>query len=104
LVGRLEEIAPRLGHFETVYCQMRRPRDGDSGVVEQGNYRVVDDVVMLVDKDGVPRKDAKGKPIQHKLKPGETERGVAYKLTREHIPDRRGDFHRKIQYFNVGKI
>jgi hypothetical protein len=83
---------------------MRRPRDGDSGIVEQGNYRTEGDVVMLVDRDGVPRKDAKGKPIQHKLKPGETERGVAYKLTRENIPDRRGDFNRKIIYPNLGKI
>jgi hypothetical protein len=59
--------------------------------------------VVLVDINGAPRLE-KGKPIQHKLKPGENARGAAYRLTREHIPNRRGDFNREIIYPSTGKF
>jgi hypothetical protein len=59
---------------------------------------------VLVDINGNPRLDQKGQTIQHKLGPGENARGVAFRLTREHIPNRRGDFNRKLNYPNVGKF
>jgi hypothetical protein len=90
--------------FETVFVTMKPPRYGDLGVVEEGHYRTIDDVVSLVDINGVQRLDRKGKPIQHKLEPGEDARKVAYKLTKDHIPHRSGDFNRKILYPNVGKF
>ena len=91
--------------FETVFVTMRAPRFGDHvGVVEEGHFRTVDDVVTLVDINGVQRFDKKGKPICHQLKPGEDARKVAYNLTRDNIPNRSGDFNRKIIYPNVGKF
>jgi len=51
--------------FETVFVTMKPPRYGDLGVVEEGHYRTIDDVVSLVDINGVQRLDRKGKPIQH---------------------------------------
>ena len=74
------------------------------GVVEEGHFKTVDDVVTLVDINGVQRFDKKGKPICHQLKPGEDARKVAYNLTRDNIPNRSGDFNRKIIYPNVGKF
>ena len=56
--------------FETIFVQMRRPRDGDPGVTEPGYFRVEDDVVVLVDKNGVPRLNKKGKRLEYKLKAG----------------------------------
>jgi hypothetical protein len=85
-------------NFETVFVQMRRPRDGDAGAVESGHYRIEGDVVVLVDIHGNKRRDAKGRLIQKRLMRGESPRSVAQKLTRAHIPDRRGDFNRKIIY------
>ena len=90
--------------YETIFIQMRRPRDGDPGVTEPGYYRVEDDVVVLVDKNGVPRLNKKGKRLEYKLKPGQNARTIAALLVREHMPDYRGDFHRKIIYPNVGKF
>jgi len=88
--------------FETVFVTMRPPRFGDHvGVVEEGHFKTVDDVVTLVDINGVQRFDKKGKPICHQLKPGEDARKVAYNLTRDNIPNRSGDFNRKIIYPNV---
>ena len=56
--------------FQTIFVQMRRPRDGDPGVTEPGYFRVEDDVVVLVDKNGVPRLNKKGKRLDYKLKAG----------------------------------
>jgi len=70
----------------------------------RNHFKTVDDVVTLVDINGAARLDAKGKPIQRKLGPGEDARKVACWLTKEHIPNRRGDFNRKIIYPNVGKF
>jgi len=90
--------------LETVFVTMKPPRYGDLGVVEEGHFKTVDDVVTLVDINGVQRFDKKGKPIRHKLRPGEDPRKVAYRLTKEHIPNRRGDFNRTINYPPIGKF
>ena len=90
--------------FQTIFVQMRRPRDGDPGVTEPGYFRVEDDVVVLVDKNGVPRINKKGKRLITNLKPGQNARKIAALLVRDHLPDYRGDFqpqnylskHRKI--------
>ena len=63
---------------------MRRPRDGDPGVTEPGHYRVEDGVVVLVDKNGVPRTNKKGKRLDYKLKPGQNARTIAVLLVRDH--------------------
>jgi hypothetical protein len=60
--------------FETVFVTMRPPRFGDHvGVVEEGHFKTVDDVVTLVDINGVQRFDKKGKPMhvssQHSNEP-----------------------------------
>jgi hypothetical protein len=92
-------------NFETIFIQMRRPRDGDCGVTEEGHYRVEsNNVVVLVDANGNQRKDTKGRPIKHKLTPADNPRSVAARLVRANIPDRRGDFNRKLNYFNMGKF
>ena len=90
--------------FQTIFIQMRRPRDGDPGVTEPGYYRVEDDTIVLVDKNGVPRLNKKGKRLDYKLKPGQNARRIAALLVRDHLPTYRGDFNRKIIYPNVGKF
>ena len=50
---------------------MRRPRDGDPGVTEPGYFRIEDEVIVLVDKDGDPRTNKKGKRLEYKIKPGQ---------------------------------
>jgi hypothetical protein len=91
-------------NFETIFIQMRRPRDGDPGVTEPGYFQVEDNVVVLVDKDGKPRLNRKRKRLEYKLKPGENARRIAALLVREHLPNYRGDFNRKIIYPNLGNI
>ena len=83
---------------------MKPPRYGDLGSVEEGHFKTVDDVVTLVDINGVQRLDKKGKPIQYKLKEGEDPRKAAYRLTRDNIPNRSGDFNRRIIYPDAGKF
>jgi hypothetical protein len=90
--------------FQTIFVQMRRPRDGDPGVTEPGYYRVEDGVVVLVDINGKPRLNKKGKRLDYKLKPGQNARRIAALLIRDHMPNHRDDFHRKIIYPNLGKI
>ena len=68
---------------------MRRPRDGDPGVTEPGYFRVEDDVVVLVDNNGVPRLNKKGKRLDYKLKPGQNARKIAALLIRDHMPNHR---------------
>ena len=74
------------------------------GRVEEGHYRVEDGVVSLVTAQGIQRTDTRGKPIQHKLAPGETARAVAHRLTRANLPKKRNDFNRQIFYPKRGKI
>jgi hypothetical protein len=83
---------------------MRRPRDGDPGVTEPGYFRLEDDVVVLVDKNGIPRTNKKGKRLDYKLKPGENARRIAALLIKDHLPNYKGDFNRTIVYPNVGKF
>lgn len=92
--------------FQTIWVQMRRPRDGDPGVSEPGYFRVEDDTIVLVDKNGVPRTNRKRKRLSYKLKPGENARRIAALLVRDHLPNRRegADFNRTIIYPNVGKF
>jgi hypothetical protein len=77
---------------------------GDSpGAIEEGFYIVRAGEVILVNAKGVPR-TIKGKTIQHKLRAGETARGVAWQLTKRHAPNRRPSFNGPIRYFDPGKI
>ena len=78
--------------FQTIFVQMRRPRDGDPGVTEPGYFRFEDDVVVLVDSNGVPRLNKKGKRLDYKLKPGQNARKIAVLLIRDHMPNHRDDF------------
>ena len=64
-------------------------RSNPFGRLEEGHYRVEDGVVSLVTAQGAQRTDAKGKPIEHKLAPGETARAAAHKLAKRHLPSRR---------------
>ena len=73
-------------NFETIFVQMRRPRDGDPGVTEPGYFRVEDEIIVLVDKNGNPRRNKKGKRLEYKLKPGENARTIAALLVRDHMP------------------
>ena len=90
--------------FQTIFIQMRRPREGDPGVTEPGYFQVEDSTVVLVDINGNPRLNKKGKRLEYKLKPGENARTIAALLVRDHLPNHRDDFHRKIIYPNVGKF
>ena len=91
--------------FQTIFVQMRRPTGGDPGVTEAGYFRVENnDVVVLVDINGNPRLNKKGKRLEYKLKPGENARRIAALLVRDHMPNHREDFNRKIEYFNPGKF
>jgi hypothetical protein len=90
--------------FQTIFVQMRRPRDGDPGVTEPGYYRVEDDTIVLVDKNGAPRLNKKGKRLDYRLKPGENARRIAALLVRDHMPNHREDFNRPIIYPNLGKF
>jgi hypothetical protein len=84
---------------QVVFVQLRAPRgDGDYGLVEEGFFRTVGDVVHLVTATGAPRFNKKGSPIQCAIGPGETARKVAWRL------NRRSGFNRPLQYFNPGKI
>ena len=57
--------------FQTIFVQMRRPTGGDPGATEAGYFRVENnDVVVLVDINGNPRLNKKGKRLEYKLKPG----------------------------------
>jgi hypothetical protein len=91
-------------NFETVFVTIVNPRNGDCGVVEEGRYRIEGDLIVLVDIHGNKRRDAKGRLIQKRLVPGESHRKVAARLTREHVPNRRGDFNRKIIYPPTGRF
>ena len=91
-------------NFETIFVQMRRPRDGDPGVTEPGHYRIEDETIVLVDINGVPRTNKKGKRLEYKIKPGQNARRIAALLVRDHLPNYRGDFNRKIIYPDMGKF
>ena len=56
--------------FQTIWVQMRRPRDGDPGVSEPGYFRVEDDTIVLVDKNGVPRTNRKREATLIQIKAG----------------------------------
>ena len=42
--------------------------------------------------------------LEHRLKAGQNARTIAALLVRDHLPNHRDDFHRKIIYPNVGKF
>jgi len=90
--------------YETVSVSIRKPRDGDPGIIEEGRYKTEGDTVVLVDIEGKPRLDKKGNRIERKIGPGENSRSVAFKLTRDNIPNRNNDFNRKIIYPSMGKF
>jgi hypothetical protein len=74
------------------------------GRVEEGFYRVEDGTVFLVTATGSPRFNSKGAPIKDIIRPGETAREVAHRLTKKNMPPRQSDFNRPLYYPNRGKI
>ena len=56
--------------FQTIWVQMRRPRDGDPGVTEPGYFRVEDDTIVLVDKNGIRAPQQKRKTLDIQIKTG----------------------------------
>ena len=74
------------------------------GTVEDGYYRVEDGVVSLVTRDGAPRTDMKGKPIQEKILPNRDAHEMAGILVKRHMPRRHSDFNRPLYYPRRGKI
>jgi hypothetical protein len=53
---------------------------------------------------GGPRQKKLETRLEYKLKPGQNDRTIAALLVRDHLPNHRDDFHRKIIYPNVGKF
>jgi hypothetical protein len=84
-------------HYVTV--QTAPPRRGsDCGVIEEGWYRIEGDCVHLVTQKGTQRSDKKGNPIKAPIPAGHTARSVAWRLTKQHMPNRGGGFNRKLIY------
>ena len=69
--------------IHSVSVQVRPPKNGDQGQVAEGRYTVVDNVVTLVDHEGVPATDEKGRKYSQKLCDGEHHKAIAGRLTRQ---------------------
>jgi hypothetical protein len=69
--------------METVYIQIRAPRGQDPGRVLDGHYKVIGDVVTLVDRSGKALASDDQK-YSRKLNPGANGKQVAAQLLRRH--------------------
>ena len=79
-----------------VTVTVAQPRGNFYGRVEYGYYTVVDDVVTLVEPNGLPVDRYK---LIRKLKPGEDVKGVACALTHQRYSKAGdGSFNRPLQY------
>ncbi len=82
-----------------IAIQIRRPRDGDAGVAEEGWFMVEDGAVQLVDRDGVP---LHGELTRRTIRPDETPRQSAARLLRARSRSRPArPFSRKLHYPRV---
>jgi hypothetical protein len=74
-----------------VVVQVFRPTDSFVGQVEEGRYTWEDGVVRLVNPDGAPLRDRRGKVYEKKLTPEEGPHVIAGRLTKQSFYDRGGD-------------
>ena len=94
-----------MSEIRRVFVTTQMPnRRNPTGAVEEGHFKVEGDVVYLVNANGSARLNSEGKPIKRPMASGETEHEVAHWLTRQHIPNRRSDFNRRLHYWDRGKI
>lgn len=90
-------------HYVTV--ELVHPNNAyPEGLLEEGYYIVRGDTVHLVTRDGKQRHTRKGAAIKERVPLGATARSVAWRLTKQNMPNRNSGFTRRIQYFNPGKI
>jgi hypothetical protein len=71
------------------------------GQVEEGKYTWEDGIVTLVEHDGTPLRDRRGKVYEKKLTPEENPRTIAGRLTKQRWRDHGGDkqsFSRPLNY------
>jgi hypothetical protein len=81
--------------------QVFRPTETFVGQVEPGNYTHADGIVTLVNHDGVPLRDRRGKVYEKKLTPQEDPHVIGCRLTKQRFHDRGGDkqsFSRPLNY------
>ena len=86
--------------METVFIQIRAPKGNDAGKVLEGHYKVIGDVVTLVDKGGKALA-SDDKKYSRNLVAGENPKQVAAQLLRQHYNATRTgprDFNRAIVY------
>jgi hypothetical protein len=84
-----------------VVVQTLRPTDTFVGQVAEGWYTWEDGVVRLVNADGTPLRDRRGKVYEKKLTPEEDPHVIAGRLTKQHWRDHGGDkqsFSRPLTY------
>lgn len=78
-----------------VTIELARPRGNFPGKIATGYYAVADDLVTLVEENGVP---VDKHELCRKLKPGEDARAVACALTRQRYSKNNSDFNRVLVY------
>jgi hypothetical protein len=89
--------------MKILHCvvQIHRPTETFVGQVEPGNYTHADGIVTLVNHDGVPLRERKGKVYEKKLTPEEDPRVIGCRLTKQRYYDYGGsksDFSRPLDY------
>jgi hypothetical protein len=87
-----------------VVVQTLGPTETFVGQVAEGRYTWEDGVVTLVDQDGTPLRDRKGKVYEKKLTPQEDPHTIARRLTKQRFHDHGGDkqdFWRPLTYKTV---
>jgi hypothetical protein len=67
---------------QTVFVQIKPPKDSFPGQVAEGMFIVEDGVVILTDRDGKPARDSDGKRYEQKLAEGQNPKVIAARLTR----------------------
>jgi hypothetical protein len=76
-------IMPEIHHI-IVQIRPANPKRNDPGQKTDAAYTVDGDTVTLVDRQGVPVRDADGKLYQHKVAPGTADaESLAHVLTKE---------------------
>jgi hypothetical protein len=73
-----------------VAVQIFPPKGDYSGQVAEGMYTFEDGEVTLTDHVGTPVRDRDGKTYKKKLTPGESDRVIAGRLTKQFRSARRG--------------
>jgi hypothetical protein len=90
--------------METVFIQIRAPRGTDPGKVLEGNYKVIGDTVVLVNKAGKPLVSEDDERFSRNLAPGESPKQAAAQMLRRHYNTTQTgprDFNRRLSYPKV---